>query len=109
MQQADTKDQKNESGRQNWTRGRHTCTDGIDILVPNRTFRFPEWNENSSDNTDSEMMFMNGIVYTIGKKRRQSGIRIFISESKFDINVSTVVKVAGGIKSVAFPDSVKNV
>ena len=81
----------------------------MDVLVPNRIFKFPEWNESSSDSTDSEMMFMNGIVYTIDKKRRQSGIGIFISESKFDRNISTVVKVAGGIKSVAFPGSVKNV
>ena len=109
MQQADTKDQKNESNRQNRTRDNYTCVDGVDVLVPNETFRFPEWNENSSDSTYSEMTFMNGIVYTIDKERRLSGIQIFVSESEFDRSVSAISGGAQKARTIAFPSTVKDV
>ena len=109
MQQANTKHRKSESNRQSRTRGRHTCADGVDVLFPNRTFRLPEQDEDNSSSTNDRMTLMNGIVYMIDKEKRLSGTWLFVLETVFDRGVSTAVKVAEGVKSVAFPSSVKNV
>ena len=97
------KDRKSKADRQNRTCGYHACADGVDVLVPNRAFRLLEQNEDNSGSTDGKITFMNGIVYMIDKEKRLSGTWLFVLETVFDRGVSTAVKVAEGVKSVAFP------
>lgn len=52
---------------------------------------------------------MNGVIYTIDKERRLSGIQIFVSESEFDRSISTVVKGTEEICTITFPSTVKKV
>ena len=81
----------------------------MEVLVPNRAFRLSEQDEDSSDSTDGEITFMNGVVYTIDKEERRSTIRLFVSESEFDRSVSAIAGGAQKVRTITFPSTAKDV
>ena len=84
MQQESAKDRSNGSSEHRGVCSYHTCADGVDVLVPNRTFRLPEQDENGSGSKSHRITFMNGIVYMIDRKTKQPKSRLFVSESELD-------------------------
>ena len=50
------------------------CADEVSVSVPNRAFRWNRPDYNDPDNKDSEITFMNGVVYRRAEENVQSRI-----------------------------------
>lgn len=83
------------------------CRDNTSISVPNRAFGQLVYDENGFLNTDYSVTFMNRVVYRRGEKTAQSRMRIFVSESEFDREMSLVVKQFREARTVVFPKTVR--
>ena len=85
----------------------YRCVDNIDIATQSKVFQLPGLDESGFVGTDSKVVFMNRIVYKKTEKDVRLRIQIFVSESEFDRSISAIVKAANDIKSVTFPNSIK--
>lgn len=58
---------------------------------------------------DREIIFVNRIVYERDEELAHSKIQLFVSESEFDRGISIIVKGARTVRTVIFPDTVREV
>ena len=52
---------------------------------------------------------MNMVMYEIDRRNKQSNIRLFVSETRFDRSMSQLVKGAEGTRTITFPGTVREV
>lgn len=98
---------RNRPGEWNTGHSDYVCRDNTSISVPNRAFRQLVYDENGFINTDYSVAFMNRVVYKRSEKTEQSRMRIFVSESEFDREMSLVVKQFREARTVIFPNTVR--
>ena len=93
---------KQEGKKWNEEHTAYMCTDGIDVQVPKRVVR---QERSDSDDPDDQIVCANGVEYNADIRKKR--IRLLVSGTEFNRDVSQVVQGAKDIKTVTFPGTVR--
>lgn len=81
----------------------YICTDGVDVQAPKRVFR--QGKNGSKDANDS--VHVSGLGYNKSAGRKH--VRLFISGTEFNRDISQVIQGAKDVRTITFPDTVRDV